>query len=399
MKNEIIYLGYLPLTQKIANDVCIFHLLKCGYNVVYWDLSYLFFKKMVAQDLSPVSSVKIIEVSTYSELAGLIKVHSNSLYIVLMSFNGMLLRLFMHLNKYGCKTMTFNICSIPFHLLSEKTSLLYKFHRIKVRNIINRLNYELMLFLIRHRYLRYFDYVLTSGTMGNTYVRGFVKGNLKCLYNTQVLYFNTMDYNIFMNHKDHSSVLNYPYILFIDEYYPFHPDTLLFEGKPKLDSDTYFKQLNAAFDVFEEKYSLPVIIAAHPKAIKYREKNFFNERIVFFGKTASLVENSEFVISHDSTALDYALFNMKPIVLLKSSAIQKAFPRNYNVINNLANMLDSYLYDMDNIVSDNLPNNIMLSDNQRYLYASLIKKYHKAKDVTQSNEKLMELYVNQIFNE
>lgn len=316
-----------------------------------------------------------------------------------MSFNGLLLRLFIYLNRYDCKTMTFNLCSIPFHLLSEKKSLLHKLSKIKMRNIINKFNFELMLFLIQHQYLRYFDYILTSGTMGDTYVRELVNKNLICLNNTRVLYFNTTDYNTFINTNGHGLVLDYSYILFIDEYYPFHPDVLLFSGKSKLDPDAYFKQLNATFDVFEEKYSLPVVIAAHPKAVKYKEKNYFNGRVVLFDKTASLVAKSKFVISHDSTALNYALFNMKPIVLLKSKTIQKALPENYNVINNLSKFLNSYLYDMDNIVPDKLQNAIVLTDNQRYLYTSLINEYHKAKNITQSNEKLMKQYVEQIFNE
>ena len=399
MKNEIIYLGYLPLTQKVADDFCMLTLSKHGYNIIYWDLSSLFFKRVIPQSLSFVDDIKIVKVSAYSELAKLIKLHSNSLYIILMSFNGLLLRLFIYLNRYDCKTMTFNLCSIPFHLLSEKKSLLHKLSKIKMRNIINKFNFELMLFLIQHQYLRYFDYILTSGTMGDTYVRELVNKNLICLNNTRVLYFNTTDYNTFINTNGHGLVLDYSYILFIDEYYPFHPDVLLFSGKSKLDPDAYFKQLNATFDVFEEKYSLPVVIAAHPKAVKYKEKNYFNGRVVLFDKTASLVAKSKFVISHDSTALNYALFNMKPIVLLKSKTIQKALPENYNVINNLSKFLNSYLYDMDNIVPDKLQNAIVLTDNQRYLYTSLINEYHKAKNITQSNEKLMKQYVEQIFNE
>lgn len=398
MGNEIIYLGYLPLTQKTADDFCMFILSKQGYHVAYWDLSTLFFKRIVSLDIGLVGDLEIVNVYTYSKLEELIKKHSNSLYIILISFSGALFRLFFYLNKYGCKTMTFNLCSIPFYLLYKKESFLHKLLRIRVKTVVNKLNYKLMCFLIRHQHMRYFDYILASGNLGNTYVGEIVKGNLACLRNTQILSFNTTDYNIFINNKYKSLALGYSYILFIDQYYPFHPDVLLFYGKSKMDSGLYFKQLNDTFNVIEKKYSMPVVIAAHPKAIKYREKDFFYGRAVFFGKTADLVRECKFVLSHDSTALNYAIFNMKPIVLLKSELIRETLPNNYGIISNLAKFLDAYLYDMDDLDFSSLLNDIKLSDEQRELYTSLIEKYHKAKNVTQSNETLIVQYVEQIFN-
>lgn len=393
MKNSIIYLGYLPLTRKIVNDFCLSVLINHGFDVVYWDLSALFFKQNNLQDVNDVDNVKIVKIHTYSRLISLIKEYPNSLYIVLMSFNGMLLRLFFYLSKFNCMTMTFSLCSIPFHLLKKKKNIIHKLLRLKVKSIVNKLSFELMKFLINHRYVKYFDYVLTSGNINNTFPTSKIYA-----HNTTILCFNTTDYNIFINNQHARLMLSYKYILFIDEYYPFHPDILLFNGESKLNPCEYYKQINSTFEIFEKKYSMPVVIAAHPKAVKYRENNFFNNRLVFFDKTSDLVRGCEFVISHDSTALNYAVFNMKPVFLLKSSIIKKALPDNYDTIDNLALFLKSYIYDMDKMDLWKLPNKVDLSDNQHILYSNLINKYHKAENSTQSNEELILKYVKEIFH-
>lgn len=399
MKKRIIYLGYLELTKYTVENFYLSTLSENGYDVTYWDLSSLFFKTVPQKSIKKIDNIIVEQINSYSVLAKLINKNSKSLYILLMSFDGRIFRLYYLLNKYGCQTMTFHLFSMPFYNLKKKKYyLLHKLIHLKRKNLIYKLNLEFMVFLIKCKYMNYFDYVLTSGNIGNLYIKKYFSKNQTCISRSKILSFNTTDYNIFINNKYSSTTLDYPYILFIDEYYPFHPDTLLFNGKFNMDPNEYFTQINSVFSLFEKKYSMPVVIAAHPKAVKYKDNNFFNNRLVFFEKTADLVKGCKFVITHDSTALNYAIFNKKPIFLLKSSIIKEALPDNYNIIDNLAVFLDSYLYDMDDRFLWKLPDTVELSENQKALYSTLINKYHKAENSIQSNEELILQYVKEIFS-
>ena len=57
------------------------------------------------------------------------------------------------------------------------------------------------------------------------------------------------------------------YIVFIDAYMPFHPDFEL-TASGHIDPEQYFKSVNNYLKRVEDKYGLPVVIAAHPSAQK-----------------------------------------------------------------------------------------------------------------------------------
>jgi hypothetical protein len=103
------------------------------------------------------------------------------------------------------------------------------------------------------------------------------------------------------------------YIVFIDQYEPFHPDIKLL-GLIASTPDVYYSQMNVFFNAIEVKYKCKVVIAAHPKSEEYRRKDYFEGRKVYFGKTAELVKNAKGVIFHSSTAISYAIMFNKPLM-------------------------------------------------------------------------------------
>lgn len=398
---KVIFLDYLPLTQKTIEDFGLSCLNNEEFEVEYWNLQQIFFKKtVILDDLKDTKGIKVLNINNYCDLKKLIKDNANAIFIILMTFDGRMLRLLFYLNKFNCVSVTYNLISIPFHELRWKKTFLEKIYNLKLTSVFLKIKLYLILFLIKKQYINFYDYILISGSLGSMYLELYFKNNKRIKSKTKLLSFNTTDYNIYLNNKNikTGSIPNYPYILFIDQYYPFHPDVLLFDNKSLLDANEYYTQLNNSFKIFEEKYSMPVIIAAHPKAIKYKDKNYFDNRTVIFNNTFDLVKNSQFVITHDSTALNYAIFCNKPIVLFNSNLIKIALPNNYYNIVNLTKYLYTYIYNMDDIYSWNLPKHIQLSEEQIRLFPSLIIQYHKALNTSMSNEKLLINYVRQIFD-
>lgn len=395
MKNKVIFLGYLPLTKKTAEDFCLSILYNAGYEVEYWDVTKIFFKHVAGWEVySPPFEVKAI--CRYRELDNLIKSNRDALFIPLMSFEGRLFRLIWMFNKYNCKSMAFNLCSIPFHNAIMNINKYQRLRRTTLSKVCNKIKGYLMQCLIRYGYMRYYNYVLASGKYGEKYTELQIRTKLSLL-STKLLSFNTTDYNIYLNTRQQKALMDVPYIVFIDEYYPFHSDAALFD-MGNISPDIYYKELIYAFDVIEKKYSMPVVIAAHPKALKYREHDFFEGRKVFFAETLRLIKDCKFAITHDSTAIDFAVFCMKPVLLLTSEEIKKNLPQSHDTIDYLSSFLNFPLLNMSRLTVSDMPNTMELSSIQIDLYLKFVDEYHTADSGGKTNEKLIVEYVKDIFS-
>lgn len=394
MKNKVIFLRYLPLTKKIEEDFYLLTLYNSGYEVEYWDITKLFFKNVIDVEIYlPSFEVKVI--SIYKELERLIESNREALFILLMSFEGRLFKLIWLLNKYSCKTMSFSLCSIPFHNAITNKNAFQQLRKVTLGKVYNKIKGNLMQYLIRYGYMRYYDYVLISGKYGEKYIEQQLGSKLSLL-NTKLLSFNTTDYNIFLNNQQQKALMDVPYIVFIDEYYPFHPDVALW-NMVNISPDVYYKQLNHAFDIIEKKYLIPIVIAAHPKALKYKEHNYFEGRNVFFAETLRLIKDCRFAITHDSTAIDFAIFCMKPVLLLTSEEIKRTLPRSHDIIDYLSSFFKFPLLNMSGLTVSDVPK-MELSAIQIDLYSDFVNEYHIADSEEKTNEKLIVEYVKDIFS-
>ena len=87
---------------------------------------------------------------------------------------------------------------------------------------------------------------------------------------------NYFDYDDFLSTKFSQRIIPEKYCVFHDEYLPHHPDFSML-GINTVDEKLYYKDLNIFFNLIEETYKVKVVIAAHPKAEKYKSFNLFNK--------------------------------------------------------------------------------------------------------------------------
>lgn len=112
------------------------------------------------------------------------------------------------------------------------------------------------------------------------------------------------------------------YAVFIDEYNTGHSDFKKMGVHPPINDDKkYFEELNTLFKMIEQKYSLEVVIAMHPKA-EYIN-NPFEGRKMYLYKTHELIRSCSICILHTSTCFPYILYCQKPYLqVLTSELIQ-----------------------------------------------------------------------------
>jgi hypothetical protein len=187
-------------------------------------------------------------------------------------------------------------------------------------------------------------------------IRGYEPDYLMVSNNTQalkgfpkdkVIVTHADDYNIHILHENSTLEPSlHDAIVFLDQMLYFHPDFKKL-GEGLMDVDTYYQKLNGVLDALSEKWGKPVVIAGHPEASKLPDyaQRFRGKKFVT-GESLKLVRHSFMVVSHYSTATNFAVIYNKPLVLLWSDSF-KGFEKIESPIKVLSKALNATIINMD----------------------------------------------------
>lgn len=159
--------------------------------------------------------------------------------------------------------------------------------------------------------------------------------------------FNHPDYENY-RFKTSSRIIEGDYIVFCDIYFPYHTDRKYFYNDSKqIDGKKYHQLMSQYFDYLEDKYNLPVVIAAHPKS-EYKGTEFGNRRIIKY-QTDNLVRYASMVTMHHCNSISYAILGNKPIAFIATEDYLHSIPMLRRKFKNLANrILHLPIYVLDN---------------------------------------------------
>lgn len=347
-----------PVDNRIRVLFALEDLLGLGINIEYWNVS-----KFTVQELG--NSVYIKDLAIYSindiqEFEDKIKEQKRSgvLYITYMNYFSKTFSCYKKLTKYDCKILYCVNGCLP--------ELDYKkrFNSISFKKIWNSVIEKIYSSLFLSNIIKCADYeLLTCGKASLVY---------KTNSNTIVKRYNSTDYEIFCN-ESLEPICSDKYIVFIDQYYPYHRDIAL-HGWKYINSDRYFSLLNDSFSQIENLYGCKVVIAAHPASELYKVKNPFDKRMIYFGVTNNLIRYSVAVIAHNSTAISFAVLNNKKLMLLTSNEIVTNYSTFHYMMVKYKTILDCPMYNMDHIKVDYSFKNIATSKYNQYKYDYLTNK-------------------------
>lgn len=368
MINKVVYIGYQPLTEKIKEDFYFKNLKEKGIEIEYWDLSEIYFKGVFNNQLEGDFVVKI---NSFSLLKDLIKRQNklNTLFLSTITFEYRVLTLYRLLSKYKCKTSFFARGALPFATSTSRVeNFIIKLKKALDLNLLfGYVKNKYAYFLKKKGIIQPYELVFRAGEKGiQTIGVGSDIENEK----SKIIDINSFDYDKYVKTKNSTNLMINKYCVFLDEYFPFHPDFEMLKIRT-IEPNEYYENLNRFFDLVENKLNVEVVIAAHPKADKYREKDFFNKRKVFFNKSAELSRYSEFVVAHCSSSISFAVLNKKPILTLTSNSIKEVMPIYYDFINHFSKILDTHLINID----DNVSSEIVLREPNTIKYSEYVYKY------------------------
>lgn len=308
-------------------------LIKRGVDVEYWNVSALTYNiKMPLDDVEGLTKRDFTSFSdfrTYVRKTG----SKTTLYLVYMNFDGKTAFCYRELSKQGL-SMAYCVNGVLPPIASIKS-------RIAKFNLLRVLNNRICSVLKSTKLFAPLKYQL------NTCLKAEV--DYKIDKSTKMIAFNSTDFVASKHVKD--LYIQTPYIVFIDQYLPLHPDNKV-AGLHAINPDLYYKSINHFFSMIEEQEHCRVVIAAHPIAQRYKEHNPFDGRDIFYYKTNSLVKNAKGVICHHSTAISFVSIFKKPIIVLTSDAIIANMSMINEYCKSFAAILDGRLINMDHIPDD-----------------------------------------------
>lgn len=392
MKKTIAFLKYTPLTKKTYEDCCMESLINGGYSVEYWDTTSLYKFTLGSFEHLKVDKVLIRTIRSYDELTSLAKQKVNTLYISLMTPGLNQVRL---LNTIAVNNSIIAFWG-PDPIFYKKNAATKRIKRITIGKIVWMFKHYCCRLFFRYMISRNYDYYFKVGNKGYQSLGSIDERTKRAI---KPLLVNSFDYDRYKYNNLNITCSAEKNAVFIDQYYPFHPDMTIM-GTSHIPSEPYYRQLNATFNIIEKELGVKVLIAAHPKSLKYKDKNFFNGRKVYMGMTADLIKNASYVIIHDSTALSFAIMNYKPVIALTSSLIKKYYPENYNNCVNLSEQFGFTLINMDNIetIKSFLQHNLNLLEEQINKYNSYIYNYCTSPELHKSNKELIIEYIEKMYN-
>jgi hypothetical protein len=193
------------------------------------------------------------------------------------------------------------------------------------------------------------------------------------IYNKKFNYKSLPSFNVLWFKE--KPIIDKKYIIYVEESVNVSPDSFLFgHGNPTCDIEGFYKRINDVLEKIENWTNLKVIIGASGK-YDYKVNPFKNRQIIY-KKTSNLVQHSELVLGHKSSALEQAIVDYKPLLIFKDRGFSKLknkfidnFARSYRLNSIWTNQLTKTYFEKNNQV-------------KKALYKEIIKKYLKEDSVT-----------------
>lgn len=307
---DIVIIDHEPLTVRKKEAWHIEELRQAGLNVCFWDVSgYIHPGMSIADTLCEDFVVSLSSYNMVEERLALMDI-SKTIFIVEIPEDWHNRTFFRLLSSCHCYTIRIELYASIYmdrssirgwRKLKAAPLALYK---IKLRNLWEGIRFRT--YRKRHK----------------------IKG-----YDMQISSHNVPATDVLINHPDWENykkeracpsdpLLSEPYVVFLDEYYPLHPDLKFLTHERVGDVQKYRQSLIAFFDAYERLHAVKVVIAAHPKA-DYATDTFGDRPIIKY-RTTVLIRYSKGVLLHNSAAIAYAVMFDRPIAFITNNEYRKA---------------------------------------------------------------------------
>ena len=343
-QKQVIYLVNSPFSKRNFNRFGINNWINQGWKVNVFDFTLFLFPKfwkfVNGDKLScNFSGLKIFQ-NINEGLTVIESLEKKIVFIDLLGFSSLEMRIRKATRRKGILVRT-SLGSIPEP--NNKKNIFEIFTSIK-RSIFNL---EKLVFFITEKFKKirskriHPDYLIASGSNS---ILGIDKKK------TSVIKAHNFDYDFFIKNKHIKLNKKGKFLVFLDADGPYHSD-YIFEGvKPFVTADKYFPVIDLGLAEIAKSLNLEIKIAAHPRS-NYKVKQKKYKHSIIQNKTFELIRNANVVVTHGSTALQWAIIMKKPIIFVTTNEIQnESYARTYaKYIDNFASSLGKKVVNLSDL--------------------------------------------------
>lgn len=305
-KTRLVFLDQEPLTPRRKKAFELEHLQTQGFHIEFWSLANYCFRVVSIKDTLQEEYTREINTLKEFKQAAANTSLDNTIFII----EGYLALLKPNINSYliklGATTIKYQLSttdSVKKKKFSfERISILSKQELLRLPYTISKILYT----KLKHKLHKPTTHIISSGNLHPCDIQ-----------------INHSDYTLYQESRiPNNRPSNQQYIVFLDQFYPFHPDYESHMINITHNAELFFKDINNFFRTIEKQYNIKVVIAAHPKATYTKEQ--FNNREIYYGKTNELVQYSNGVITIHSSAISFVIMHNKPLILITTNDIEQS---------------------------------------------------------------------------
>lgn len=315
-KKKIIFLIETTFNQRDYKRFGIEILQKNGFDIQIWDLTpFLFPEGHNEKSNDPIAldiCVTFTSLNDFRDAAS--KLGSNHFIICFIAYqlkSFSIYKILSKLNLSYCVAM-----NNPVPSSNKKPDVLYR-----IKNSTFQQKIEYAFFRIPYWWLgiKPASLILAGGKAS------FAQKTYPIDKKTKILWLHALDYDLYLEELKNYKVYDDECGVFVDLYLPFHEDFSRSGSPSPVTPDEYYSSLSKFFDIIEAKFGIRIIIAAHPRSRYEDHPDYFGGRPVIRGKTVELVRKSRFTITHNSTAVNFAILFHKPIIFITSNQLNQGW--------------------------------------------------------------------------
>ena len=371
-QNQVIYLIRSPLSERDFNRFGIKNWISQGWKVNVFDVTKFLFPKFWRYMEGDKLSVNFEGLKIFNNINELLSSFNNLqhkvVFIDFLEFSVEEMRIRKIARNHGVLVRTL-AGSIP--VPKNKKNILNLFSLIKSPIFLMKK----LIFFIKNeakqiRAKRYFpDFLVVSGTKSMSGINDKKISIIKA---------HNFDYDSFIQENYIKSDKKSDSLVFLDEYGPYHSDFIYSGIKPFVTLDKYYPVIDFGLFEMAKLLKLNIKIAAHPRS-NYGAKQIKYKHPILEKKTFELIRDADVVVSHMSTALQWAVVMKKPIIFVTTDEIQNEFyARSYaKHIDYFAATLGKKVVNLSNLSSINNWGDYLNVDEEKY--EKYIETYIKTK--------------------
>jgi len=229
----------------------------------------------------------------------------NVLYVMLLTYSWRFVRPFVLLSKYSQRMIFIDVGDMPISPtgVAKKSGQLRRLFSSPLKKSWSYITNQLPGYYRKLGVVKPYELVFTVNPKSSKFLPLAKK----------TIGINLRDYDQYKIVKNNEKIVSYKYAVFIDQNLPEHPDLELLQLEC-LNLEEYYGALDQFFEQIKQTFKLDVVVATHPT--NNRGWSTSVSRTSYAGITECLIKDAEFVIAHTSTAISYAVLNMKPIVFI-----------------------------------------------------------------------------------